>query len=115
MALQVLTDTIEVVTEDIATKAEFNAHVNNSEVHVTAEEKNKLNNIEDEANKTIVDSELSSTSQNPVQNKVVKENLDAKAASDLSNVNNETFKAKVEASGFTSSTQVQILKWEEND
>lgn len=97
-----------------------------------------------------VDSALSSTSQNPVQNKVIntalanKANasdltshtgnttvhitaderntwnnastaLGSKASSDLSNVNNETFKAKVEASGFTSGTQVQICKWEATD
>lgn len=37
----------------------------------TVDEKIKLTNIEDGANKTIVDSELSSTSENPVQNKVV--------------------------------------------
>lgn len=97
-----------------------------------------------------VDSALSSTSQNPVQNKVIntalanKANasdltshtgnttvhitaderntwnntstaLGSKASSDLSNVNNETFKAKVEASGFSSGTQVQICKWEATD
>lgn len=43
MALQIVTDTIEIVTEDITTKAEFNAHVNNSEIHTTVEEKNKWN------------------------------------------------------------------------
>ena len=103
------------VNLDVPTNSEFNTHVNNSNIHITSEEKTKLNNIEDGANKTIVDSELSSTSENPVQNKVIKENLDNKAASDLSNVDNETFKAKVEASGFTSGTQVQICKWEATD
>lgn len=50
----------------------------------TNEEKNKLNGIEDQANKTIVDSALSDSSTNPVQNKVVnaeitraKDNLNA--------------------------------------
>lgn len=97
-----------------------------------------------------VDSALSSTSQNPVQNKVIntalanKANasdltshtgnttvhitaderntwnnastaLGSKASSDLSNVDNEIFKAKVEASGFTNGTQVQICKWEATD
>ena len=100
---------------DVPTNSEFNTHVNNSNIHITSEEKTKLNNIEEGANKTIVDSELSSTSENPVQNKVIKGNLDNKAASDLSNVDNETFKAKVEASGFTSGTQVQICKWEATD
>ena len=103
------------VNLDVPTNSEFNTHINNSNIHITSEEKTKLNNIEDGANKTIVDTELSSTSENPVQNKVIKENLDNKAASDLSNVDNETFKAKVEASGFTSGTQVQICKWEATD
>ena len=103
------------VNLDVPTNSEFNTHVNNSNIHITSEEKTKLSNIEDEANKTIVDSALSSTSTNPVQNKVIKENLDNKAASDLSNVDNETFKAKAEASGFTSGTQVQICKWEATD
>lgn len=34
---------------------------------------------------------------------------------DLTNIDNETFKAKVEASGFTSGTKVSILRWEETD
>ena len=103
------------VNLDVPTNSEFNTHINNSNIHITSEEKTKLSNIEDGANKTIVDTELSSTSENPVQNKVIKENLDTKAASDLSNVDNETFKAKVEASGFTSGTQVQFCKWEATD
>ena len=42
----------------------------------TTTEKNKLAEIEAQANKTVVDSELSSSSENPVQNKVVKAALD---------------------------------------
>lgn len=103
------------VNLDVPTNSEFNTHVNNSNIHITSEEKTKLSNIEDEANKTIVDTELSSTSENPVQNKVIKENLDNKAASDLSNVDNATFKAKVEASGFSGGAQIQICKWEATD
>lgn len=45
----------------------------------TNEEKIKLAGIEEEANKTIVDSELSLESTNPVENKIVKEALDTKA------------------------------------
>jgi hypothetical protein len=37
----------------------------------TDADKTKLSNIEDEANKTIVDSSLSNSSENPVQNKVL--------------------------------------------
>jgi uncharacterized protein YlxP (DUF503 family) len=44
----------------------------------TTEEKTKLAGIETEANKTVVDSALDSSSINPVQNKVIKESLDGK-------------------------------------
>ena len=37
----------------------------------TTDEKNKLSGIEDGANKTIVDSALDASSENPVQNKVI--------------------------------------------
>lgn len=45
----------------------------------TNEDKEKLNNIEDDANKIVVDSKLSETSTNPVQNKVVTKALDSYA------------------------------------
>jgi len=45
----------------------------------TNEEKLKLFNIEEEANKTIVDSELNLNSINPVKNKVISEALNTKA------------------------------------
>ena len=44
----------------------------------TTAEKTKLEGIETGANKTVVDSALSSSSTNPVQNKVIKESLDSK-------------------------------------
>ena len=47
-----------------------------SENDYTTAEKNKLAGIEAEANKTIVDDALSNSSENPVQNKVVKSALD---------------------------------------
>ena len=43
----------------------------------TTEEKTKLSNIEDGANKTVVDTALSSTSTNAVQNKVINTKLDS--------------------------------------
>ena len=45
----------------------------------TSAEKTKLAGIEAEANKTVVDSALSSTSANPVQNKVIQSALNGKA------------------------------------
>lgn len=47
----------------------------------TAEEKTKLAEIADGANKTVVDSKLSSTSENPVQNKIINNALAGKAES----------------------------------
>lgn len=79
MALQILTDSIEIVTDDFVTRPELDNHINNSNIHITSEEKTKLQNIESEANKTIVDVELSDTSTNPVQNKVIKAELDIKS------------------------------------
>lgn len=46
----------------------------------TAAEKTKLSGIADGANKTVVDSSLSTTSTNPVQNKVINAALNNKAA-----------------------------------
>lgn len=46
---------------------------------MSANDKKKLDGIADGANKTIIDSSLSSTSTNPVQNKVIKTKLDKKA------------------------------------
>lgn len=82
----------KVINTALATKAnasDLTSHTGNTTVHITADERNTWNNA--------------STA------------LGSKASSDLSNVDNETFKAKVEASGFTSGTQVQILRWEAND
>lgn len=45
---------------------------------LSATDKKKLDNIEDYANKIIVDTELSSSSTNPVQNKIVNDALDGK-------------------------------------
>ena len=42
----------------------------------TLEEKEKLAGVESGANKTVIDSALSSTSTNPVQNKIVKTSID---------------------------------------
>lgn len=46
-------------------------------------DKSKLDNIAAEANKTVVDSALSASSANPVQNKVIKAALEGKADSDM--------------------------------
>ena len=50
---------------------------------MSAKDKEKLNGIEDGANKTVVDAALDAASTNPVQNKAVKEALDGKAGKDV--------------------------------
>lgn len=50
-------------------------------IGITNTEKTKLAGIENQANKTIVDSSLSSSSTNPVQNKVINTALSGKASS----------------------------------
>lgn len=59
---------------------------------MSKEDKSKLDGIATEANKTVVDSSLSSTSTNPVQNKVVNSALNGKANSShshsISNITN---------------------------
>ena len=49
----------------------------------------KVKNIEDEANKTTVDSSLSSSSTNPVQNKVIQTALDEKASTEHTHVTSD--------------------------
>lgn len=49
---------------------------------MSASDKAKLDGVEEDANNTVVDDELSSTSTNPVQNKAVKGALDDKANSE---------------------------------
>ena len=47
---------------------------------ITAADKTKLNSVENGANKTIVDTAMSDTSTNPVQNKVIKKYIDDHSA-----------------------------------
>lgn len=54
----------------------------------TDTEKTKLTNIEEGANKTIVDEALSTTSTNPVQNKIITEQLNLKATNTSLNSTN---------------------------
>ena len=62
-----------------ATQSALNTHANNADIHFTADERTKLAGIEAGANKTIVDSELNASSENPVQNKVINTALASKS------------------------------------
>ena len=61
---------------------------------------NKLNGIEAQANKTVVDSSINSTSTNPVQNKVINTELNKKAGLDV---------ATSDAKGLMSTAMVNKL------
>lgn len=63
--------TEEYVDDAIITKVDKVAGKGLSTNDYTTEDKNKLSTIEEGATKTVIDSELSNTSTNPVQNKVV--------------------------------------------
>ena len=69
------------VTSGLAGKVDKETGKGLSTNDYTTTEKNKLAGIEAQANKTTVDSSLSTTSTNPVQNKVIKEALDEQNSS----------------------------------
>lgn len=75
----------------------------------TTAEKNKLANIESEANKTIIDSVLSSTSENPLQNKIINTALSEKLGVSGDSKNNIVT--------FTSSdtTDANVTSWISED
>ena len=94
---------IETITKKLFyTKTETDTKLNNKANKTTAttsanglmskEDKSKLDGVATEANKTVVDSSLSSSSTNPVQNKVVNSALNGKANSShnhsISNITN---------------------------
>lgn len=70
----------------------------------TTTEKNKLAGIEAQANKTVVDDALSSTSTNPLQNKVVNAAIAGKADASTVTALAETVSGKADASTVTSLT-----------
>ena len=86
----------KVTHQDISGKANVNHSHNTATVNangfLSKEDKSKLDGIATEANKTVVDSSLSSSSTNPVQNKIVTNALNGKANSShshsISNITN---------------------------
>lgn len=66
-----------------AAEKSYNKVTTSADGLMSKEDKNKLDVIADGANKTIVDAALNDTSINPVQNKIVKAELDKKLAASL--------------------------------
>ena len=69
-------------------KKAIDNHVSNADVHITPAERTKLKGITEGANKTTTDTSLSTSSTNPVQNKVIT----AKVNGIESNISNNTEK-----------------------
>ena len=69
----------KVVKQAIDNKADKTVATTSTDGLMSAADKTKLDGIEEGANKTVIDAALSSTSTNPVQNKVIKAELDKKA------------------------------------
>ena len=69
----------KVINSALSGKAGTSVATTNANGLMSAADKTKLNGIAKEANKTIVDTTLSDSSTNPVQNKVIKTELDKKA------------------------------------
>ena len=104
--------------DNILSNAE--SHVVDNSMHMTEEEKRKLAGIAEGANNythpnTHAATMITEDSAHRFVTDVEKTTWNNKANTDLTNIDNSTFKAKVEASGFTSGTQVQICKWEAID
>ena len=81
------------VTSGLAGKVDKETGKGLSTNDYTTTEKNKLAGIEAQANKTVVDSALSSSSTNPVQNKAVKAALDEQTAGLATKADNSTVAA----------------------
>ena len=77
-------DNVEGLDEKLNTKVDKVAGKGLSTNDYTTEEKEKLASIENGANKTIIDTALSSTSTNPVQNKVINTKINS-IQSDIDN------------------------------
>ena len=75
------------VTYDGTSNVSAIAATQSSDGLMSASDKSKLNGIASEATKTIIDTSLSGTSTNPVQNKIIKSALDGKASTAVATTN----------------------------
>lgn len=67
-----IVDLDNVIQENIeSSTSSLTSHIENTDIHFSVPEREKLNTVEEGANKIIVDEELSSTSSNPVQNQII--------------------------------------------
>lgn len=81
------------------TNTTYNDATQTSHGLMSTADKTKLDGIDSGANKTVVDSTMSDTSENPVQNKIIKSELDKKSNTDHTHtiVNGHTVESNVPA------------------
>lgn len=92
------------VTSGLAGKVDKETGKGLSANDYTTTDKNKLAGIEAQANKTVVDSALSSSSENPVQNKVINTAIAGKADASTVSALAETMSGKADSSTVTALT-----------
>ena len=81
-------------------------HANNADIHFTASERTKLSGIAEGANKTVVDSSLSTSSTNPVRNSVVATAINS--ATEAIGLNTQSITAHSTAIGNLQSAVLEI-------
>lgn len=82
-----VTSAIQTQLDGKALASDLTTHTGNADIHFTAAERTKLAGIDTGANKITVDTALSSTSTNPVQNKVVNSAVATLTSSVTTNTN----------------------------
>ena len=93
--------------QDIASAIGFSEHANDYDIHFSADERTKLNGIENGANKTVVDTTISNTSTNPVQNKVIYKALEDKLSTAIKGKANGL--AELDSNGKVPTSQLPSL------
>lgn len=108
--ITVPTKTSDLTNDDNVVKDASYVHTDNN---YTTTEKNKLSGIEAQANKTVVDDALSSSSTNPVQNKAINTALgnkvDKVSGKGLS-TNDYTTEEKTKLSGIATGAEVNVIE-----
>lgn len=80
---KVINSNLTTINNELGKKATKDVATTSANGLMASKDKEKLDGIAAGANKTVVDSELSASSANPVQNKVIKAALEGKADSDM--------------------------------
>ena len=108
-----VTSNIQTQLDTKATTSALNTHVNNADIHFTAAERTKLSGIATGATKVTVDSALSSSSTNPVQNKVVNSAIATATSAITANTNSISTHTSQISALQTAVSEIQEITSEE--